>query len=229
MDLLAQHKRGWRRRNADTPYVIKTTCLLYEEVPFLQDYGRKRIVSLFPYTYSADGTALFSMFLALDVGYPTDDTAKAVAITFEQWQDTTPTAKYIAHLNEVAPYVPGAFYQRELPCLLAVLAQVDPNTIHTIIVDGYVTLDDEGKPGLGAHLYTALGNTIPVIGVAKRPFHANRVHVRPVLRGGSQQPLFVTTTGTDVDRVAHHVSMMAGSFRLPTLLKTLDTLTKRSE
>lgn len=168
------------------------------------------------------------MFLALDVGYPTDDTAKAVAITFQQWQDTIPTATYIALINEVAPYVPGAFYQRELPCLLAVLAQVDLATIHTIIVDGYVTLDDNGKPGLGAHLYTALNRSIPVIGVAKRPFHDNHVHVRPVLRGGSQQPLYVTTIGTDIDTAAHHVATMAGTFRLPTLLKTLDTLTKIS-
>lgn len=168
------------------------------------------------------------MFLALDVGYPTDDTAKAVAITFQQWQDTTPTATYISLLNEVAPYVPGAFYQRELPCLLAVMAKVDLVPIHTIIVDGYVTLDDDGKPGLGARLYSALGETISVIGVAKRPFHANRVHVRPVLRGGSQQPLYITAIGTDVDTAAHHIAAMAGTFRLPTLLKTLDSLTKNS-
>lgn len=169
------------------------------------------------------------MFLALDVDYPTDDTAKAVAITFQQWQDTAPTATYITILNEVAPYVPGAFYQRELPCLLAVLAQIDLTTIHTIIVDGYVTLDDDGRPGLGAHLYTALHSSIPVIGIAKRPFHANRVHVRLILRGGSHQPLYITAIGTDVEAAAHHVASMADPFRLPTLLKTLDTLTKISE
>jgi deoxyinosine 3'endonuclease (endonuclease V) len=31
----------------------------------------------------------------------------------------------MARLHLVAPYVSGKFYKRELPCLLAVLAQVD--------------------------------------------------------------------------------------------------------
>lgn len=167
------------------------------------------------------------MFLALDVGYPTDNTAKAVAIAFAQWQDTTPAAIYTATLADVAPYVPGAFYERELPCLLAVLAHVDLAAIHTLIVDGYVTLDDEGKAGLGHHLYTALNAAIPVIGVAKRPFHANRINVYPVVRGGSQQPLYITAIGTDAADAARHIQAMAGEYRLPTLLKTLDALTKR--
>jgi deoxyribonuclease V len=167
------------------------------------------------------------MFLALDVGYPTDTTARAVAIAFDHWQDTAPAATYTAMIPDVAPYVPGAFYQRELPCLLAVLAQVDLTAVHTLIVDGYVTLDDEGKPGLGYHLYTALEGKLPVIGVAKRPFHENRAHVRPVLRGESHQPLFITAIGTDVDTAARHVVTMAGAYRLPTLLKILDTLTKQ--
>jgi deoxyribonuclease V len=167
------------------------------------------------------------MFLALDVGYPTDSTAKAVAIAFDHWQDIAPAATYIATIAEVAPYVPGAFYQRELPCLLAVLAQVNLAAVHTLIVDGYVALDDEGKPGLGYHLYTALEGKLPVIGVAKRPFHENRAHVRPVLRGDSHQPLFITAIGTDVDTAARHIGSMAGAYRLPTLLKILDTLTKQ--
>lgn len=167
------------------------------------------------------------MIVALDVGYPTETTARAVAITFEQWQDITPAATYVAVVEAVAPYVPGAFYRRELPCLLAVLAQIEQATIHTFIVDGYVTLDDNGKPGLGYHLYTALEQTIPVIGVAKRAFHANTRLVRPVLRGDSRQPLYITAIGTDVDAAARHVAQMAGAYRLPTLLKTLDSLTKQ--
>jgi hypothetical protein len=38
------------------------------------------------------------------------------------------------------------------------------------IVDGYVWLDDAGKPGLGAHLYQALGGRVAVLGVAETKF-----------------------------------------------------------
>ncbi|MCJ8155622.1 hypothetical protein MKJ01_17835 [Chryseobacterium sp. SSA4.19] len=37
----------------------------------------------------------------------------------------------------------------------------------SIIVDGYVTLDNDGKLGLGGYLYDAMGQKVPVIGLAK--------------------------------------------------------------
>ena len=52
---------------------------------------------------------------------------------------------------------------RELPALLAVIEDLDEPP-GLVIVDGYVDLDPDGRPGLGAHLNARLG--VPVIGVA---------------------------------------------------------------
>ena len=56
----------------------------------------------------------------------------------------------------VAAYVPGQFYRRELPCLLAVFGLVR-QPLEIILIDGYVWLDAQGMPGLGGHLFDALG------------------------------------------------------------------------
>ena len=45
----------------------------------------------------------------------------------------------------------------------AVLAGVDD--LELLVIDGYVTLDPDGRPGLGAHAHAEFG--IPVIGVAE--------------------------------------------------------------
>ena len=96
------------------------------------------------------------MILAIDVYY-LDDKAKTVGILFEQFTDSIKEIKSVItdYQSNVAPYQSGQFYQRELPCILALLSQVDLNTIDAIIVDGYVHLND-GKLGLGGHLYQTL-------------------------------------------------------------------------
>mgnify|MGYP001804818063 CR=1 FL=1 len=73
-------------------------------------------------------------------------------------------------VNNLAPYVPGQFYKRELPGIIEVLKYCTHEEITAIIVDGYVILDDHGKIGLGGHLYKALDRSIPIIGVAWRAF-----------------------------------------------------------
>jgi deoxyribonuclease V len=57
-------------------------------------------------------------------------------------------------IASVAPHLPGQLFRLELPCLLAVLA-LDPLP-ECVVVDGYVWLDGEGRPGLGAHLWEAI-------------------------------------------------------------------------
>ncbi len=167
------------------------------------------------------------MILATDIYY-FDDKAKAVALAFERWTDKQ--AKYIftCQLDQVAEYVPGEFYKRELPCILEVLKQTDLNQVEAIVVDGYVILDNNGKIGLGGHLFYALGGKIPVIGVAKTNFAHNIRQVVEVLRGDSRRPLFVTAMGMDVSEAANHIHSMAGSFRLPTLLKEVDKISKEN-
>ena len=167
------------------------------------------------------------MILALDVAYTSDAQGYAVAIAFPAWDAATVAATYSATLAPVPAYEPGAFYKRELPCLLAVLAQPDLAAISCLVVDGYVTLGAEGRAGLGQHLYQALGGRVPVVGVAKTRFAGVAPQVAPVLRGQSQNPLYVTSVGLPVAEAARLVATMHGEYRFPTLLKLLDDLTKR--
>ena len=93
-------------------------------------------------------------------------------------------------------------------------------------MDGYVYLDDTGTFGLGGYLYNALGGRIPVIGVAKTNFARIETAKRALLRGDSQKPLFITAIGVDVDEATARIGSMDGPYRMPTLLKYVDTLTK---
>jgi deoxyinosine 3'endonuclease (endonuclease V) len=166
------------------------------------------------------------MLLALDVAYfPTH--GHAVALAFPAWAAAEAAAVYQTALSPVAEYEPGAFYKRELPCLLAVLAQVPLAEVSCLIVDGYVSLGPENRPGLGQHLHAALGGRIPVVGVAKTRFAGVAPQVAPVLRGESRNPLYVSSVGLPVADAARHVAAMHGPYRLPTLLKQLDDLTKQ--
>jgi len=167
------------------------------------------------------------VLLALDVAY-TEAQGYAVAVAFDDWTSEGVHAVHTATLEQVPAYEPGAFYKRELPCLLAVLAAVDLATIRCVVVDGYVSLGTEGRPGLGQHLYTALGGRVPVVGVAKTRFAGVAPQVVPVRRGQSQNPLYITSVGMPVAEAAHRVATMHGSYRFPTLLKQLDDLTKRA-
>jgi deoxyribonuclease V len=134
----------------------------------------------------------------------------------------------IARIDEVAPYVPGSFFLRELPCLLAVLEQVPggPGAVELIVVDGYVWLDGAGREGLGAHLFRHLEGRTPVVGVAKTSFAG--AAALPVLRGTSKRPLWVTAAGVAPEDAVSWVASMHGPHRVPTLLQRVDHLCRRS-
>lgn len=167
------------------------------------------------------------MIIAFDTFY-FGAQAKTVALAFADWADPEPFEIYSELLSGIADYVPGEFYKRELPCILSLLKQVEKPVSH-IVVDGFVFLDDDEKPGLGARLYEALRCEIPIIGVAKTNFATIETLKIPVFRGQSKNPLFVTAIGTDLDAAAQNVARMHGNFRLPTLLKKLDQLTKTAD
>ncbi len=122
---------------------------------------------------------------------------------------------------DVAPYRPGRFFERELPPLRAVLAGV--TGIELLVVDGYVDLDPDGRPGLGAYVHAELG--IPVIGVAKTRFAA-ATHALPVIRGQSARPLYVTAAGMPAADAAELVRRMSGKFRMPDALRRVDALSR---
>lgn len=165
------------------------------------------------------------MLLAIDAYY-IDNSAKTVGVLFENWQDAAPWQILTAYKDDVEPYQSGQFYQRELPCIIELLKQVDLSTLDAIIIDGYVYLDNEGKIGLGGYLYNHLEQKIPVIGVAKKPFHNNTDYVAEVLRGKSKQPLYVTAAGLPLADAAESIRTMHGPHRMPTLLTVLDQQTK---
>ena len=166
------------------------------------------------------------MIYAIDVGYKADK-AKSVCVAFHNWEDATSAKDYITEISPVAEYVPGQFYKRELPCIEAVLKGIVLSPSDLIVVDGYVFLNDDDKPGLGHYLYEYLDQTIPVIGVAKTSFHNNKRNVTEVFRGGSKKPLYITSIGVDRKNAAESIKKMHGPFRMPTLLTYLDGLTKR--
>lgn len=164
------------------------------------------------------------MIAIFDVDYRADGTAVAACVTVNDWAEGTPVGEYTVRVAEVQPYEPGQFYKRELPCLLAVLNTL-PETPTVCVVDGYVWLGDETRPGLGAHLFTARGGTVPVVGVAKTRF-AGAGPVAEVLHGETEstRPLYVSTVGMPLSDAAAHVRRMHGPFRLPTLIKQVDAL-----
>lgn len=164
------------------------------------------------------------MLACLDVDYrehggPPD--AVAACVVFDDWPAATATAEHVETISAIEPYVPGQLYRRELPCLLAVLEQVQ-HPLDAIIVDGYAVLDAAGRPGLGAHLHRALEQRLPVIGVAKNFFHDSAA--LEVRRGESRRPLYVSAVGMDPQSAAAGVGRMHGPHRLPTLLKRVDRL-----
>lgn len=149
------------------------------------------------------------------------DRPTAAGVWFRGWAASTAEHEATAVVWEVAEYTPGEFYRRELPCLLAVLAEGPPAEV--VVVDGYVGLGD-GRPGLGAHLFEALGGGVAVIGVAKTKFASGEAV--PVYRGGSRSPLWVTAAGLDAAEAAKRVAAMVGPYRVPTLLKRADHLAR---
>jgi deoxyribonuclease V len=162
------------------------------------------------------------MMACVDVDYRGAE-AVAACVLFRDWTDETSAAEVVEHIRGVEAYVPGQFYRRELPSLQAVLGRVaDP--LGLVIVDGYVWLGGEDRPGLGARLYEALGRRIPVVGVAKTSFAGARLAVE-VMRGETaSRPLFVTAAGMDVETAARCVQGMHGPYRIPTLLRRVDAL-----
>ncbi len=159
--------------------------------------------------------------VAFDVYYLEDGRASAAAVVFTDFGDSAPAAEYHRMLSRSSAYVPGAFYRRELPAILALLENIT-TPLETLIVDGYVRLGP--RPGLGWHLFDALESKIPVIGVAKSRFAGAPAH--EVYRGASRRPLYVTAAGMTVERAAANIQSMHGAHRIPTLLQRVDRLAR---
>lgn len=153
--------------------------------------------------------------------------ARAACVIAESWSSSIPLASHVVDIDSVEAYEPGAFYRRELPCLLQVL-RLPASPPDVVVIDGYVWLSDASRAGLGAYLYQAMGARTPVIGVAKTAFHGAESCpvVASVLRGSSKKPLFVTATGMELGIAAALVRAMVGEHRIPALLAAADQLSR---
>ena len=163
------------------------------------------------------------MLACVDVHYGEHE-AQGALLLFPDWDSAAATEQRLVRVSPVAEYRPGHFYERELPVLRSLLGQVE-QSLTTVVIDGYVWLGSEAEKGLGAHLYEALERTVPVVGVAKTAFKGSGFAV-PVKRGDTTRPLYVTAVGMDPNVAAEHVRTMHGPYRIPTLLKEVDRLSR---
>ena len=170
------------------------------------------------------------MWWAVDVHYVEDGCepgARVGGLGFVSFAEESGVERALWVPGMPQAYEPGQFYRRELPLLEAFLDDVRAAglPVSGAIVDGFVWLG-AGRPGLGEHLYTDLGASIPVIGVAKTGFSGAQGVAVPVYRGESTRPLWVTADGMEVERAARRIEGMAGAFRMPTLLKRVDRIAR---
>lgn len=164
------------------------------------------------------------MILAIDVDYQ-DNSAFAAGVLFNNWDDCEFVDKLVAQIPSIEAYVSGEFYRRELPCILALLNQLNELPDY-IVIDGYVYLGKNEKPGLGKHLYDALQGQTTIIGVAKKRFKDTPLNVA-VYRGSSKRPLYVTSVGIENKLAKQYILKMCGENRIPVLLKTVDQICRQ--
>lgn len=185
---------------------------------------RASVKSRTAYASSATGGGIDAVPIALvDVHYLRVG-ARAARVVADNWLAATGVVERTVTIPEVKAYKAGSFLERELPCLTQVLALATP-LLGAVVVDGYVTLDGHGSPGLGAHLFESLGALIPVIGLVKRPYRGSSFAAR-VVRGSGRAPLFVTARGLNQTLAARLVAGMHGEHRIPTLAKRADRLAR---
>ena len=103
----------------------------------------------------------------LDVCY---STCRAVTscIQFNGWKDGHPHASNVSEMDIPSDYVPGRFFERELPCLLHALEQ-EAVRFEVFVIDGFVHLKPPREKGLGYYLAESVPYPAAVIGVAKNP------------------------------------------------------------
>lgn len=162
-------------------------------------------------------------YLAIDVLYDdANNQGRVAGVVFDSLGADKPVEEHVFDKHDIAPYEPGAFYKRELPCILEMLGRLE-TLPEVIFVDGYVDLGVD-HPGLGRHLFDALDGKIKVIGVAKTPFW-NAPHLA-VNRASSTRPLWVTAAGMAVEEARDILVALHGPYRVPTMLKAVDSLSR---
>ncbi|MCE4555292.1 endonuclease V [Pelomonas cellulosilytica] len=153
--------------------------------------------------------------------------AQVAAIAFDAWDSPEATNTYLSPIAQVEKPSRGELDLRELTCVMQLLREhrLQPELI---LIDGFVHLDADETPGLGQHLFRALGGATPVIGVAKtgRPGLSAQFEV---MREDEAKPLIVTCAGLDIGAAKARVRAMHGRKRVPTLMKLVARLAKSAD
>ena len=163
------------------------------------------------------------MILCMDAAY-INGNAAVCGVSFFSIDSTVPLHICNVVVEGVAEYRPGSFYLRELPCLQKVIERVQGQP-DLVIIDGYVWLPSR-RAGLGARLFQAMDEKLPVIGIAKSPFKGQSV-VQKVFRGRSMRPLYVTSAGIQDGKAAEMVREMRGRYRVPDMMRIADMNARR--
>lgn len=153
--------------------------------------------------------------------------ANAAAAAFDAWDAAEATKTYVSRIGQVEPAVRGELDLRELPCVMQLLRE-HSLAPELILVDGFVHLDADETPGLGQHLYQALGGRVPIVGVSKKSLPGLTAQFE-VMREEETQPLFVTCAGIDIGAAKARLRAMHGRKRLPTLMKLVARLAKKKD
>ncbi len=150
--------------------------------------------------------------------------ANAAAAAFDAWDAAEATKTYVSRIAHVEKAVRGELDLRELPCVMQLLREhsLEPELI---LVDGFVHLDADETPGLGQHLYQALGGKVPIVGVSKRRLPGLPAQFE-VMREEEAPPLWVTCAGIDIGAAKARLRSMHGRKRAPTLMKLAARLAK---
>lgn len=150
--------------------------------------------------------------------------ANAAAVAFDAWDAAEATKTYVSRITHVETAVRGALDLRELPCVVQLLREhsLEPELI---LMDGFVHLDADETPGLGQHLYHALGGRVPIVGVSKKRLPSLAAQFE-VMREEETPPLLVTCAGIDIGAAKARLRAMHGRKRVPTLMKLAARLAK---
>ena len=160
----------------------------------------------------------------IDVHYLDSGGARAAIVSFPTFDAAVSSEERVVSLAHVEPYESGAFYKRELPCLVAALDTL-AQFPKVVILDGLVWLEAPGgRPGLGARLLDAEPRLQTVIGVTKTRFVGASAAL--VLRGSSEKPLWVDEAGMPLEEgdAPRAIVAMHGPHRVPTMLRLVDQL-----
>lgn len=175
------------------------------------------------------------MIVAFDTYYY-EGFSYTVAGVFDEWSSEK-VRYFVCNRREGvdAEYKPGELYKRELPCIMQCLEKINVDAVTCMIVDGFVWVTDDNRqkiPGLGKRLQDAVmekyQHFVTVVGIAKNPYHSTIPNCVEVNRGlYSNKPLYVTCTEEFfTESYAKDVELMFGEYRIPNIIKAIDTKTR---